>query len=124
MEWLDITTWGCCASRAQLGEDVQARVGVGIAFDTSGAGEGRGLRVNHIKPRSSADKSGRIQQEDRLCSIDHQDVRWHSAGQIAPFILGEAGTRVRLGFERPGPPPIPYEVVLTRGGRGMGAGSS
>uniref|UniRef100_A0A7S0VUG2 PDZ domain-containing protein n=1 Tax=Hemiselmis tepida TaxID=464990 RepID=A0A7S0VUG2_9CRYP len=79
------------------------------------AGEGKGLRVNHIKPGSSADKSYRIKQDDRLCSIDHEDVRWHSAGQIAPLILGAAGTRVRLGFERPGTPTIPFEVVLTRG---------
>mmetsp|Transcript_44973 Transcript_44973/g.112756 ORF Transcript_44973/g.112756 Transcript_44973/m.112756 type:complete len:122 (+) Transcript_44973:233-598(+) len=115
MEWLDVSTWGCCAAREEFVQDLPARIGVGIAFDASGSGEGMGLRVNHIKPGSSADKCYRIKQDDRLCSIDHEDVRWHSAGQIAPLILGQAGTRVRLGFERPGTPKIPFEVVLTRG---------
>mmetsp|Transcript_20375 Transcript_20375/g.39523 ORF Transcript_20375/g.39523 Transcript_20375/m.39523 type:complete len:122 (+) Transcript_20375:525-890(+) len=115
MQWLEDSWWGCCTAKHEVAQDVQARVGVGIAFDTQGAGQGLGLRVNHIKPGSSADKSYRIKQDDRLTSIDHEDVRWFSPGQIAPLILGTPGTRVRLGFERPGPSPVPYEVVLTRG---------
>ena len=64
------------------------------------AGEGQGLRVNHIRPHSSAQKCGRIKENDRLVSVDYSDVKWFSPGIIPPPIAPIAPQKLQgSGFD-------------------------
>ncbi len=51
-------------------------------------------------PRSTAAKSGLIQEFDLLVRVDGTDVHRWPVSEIAPLMLGPAGSNVTLGFLR------------------------
>ena len=71
--------------------------GVGIVFASDGSG---GLVVKGFVPRSTAAKSGLIQEHDLLVRVDGTDVHRWPVSEIAPLMLGPAGSSVTLGFLR------------------------
>jgi hypothetical protein len=71
--------------------------GVGIVFASDGSG---GLFVKGFVPRSTAAKSGKIQELDLLVKVDGTDVHRWPVSEIAPLMLGPAGSSVTLGFLR------------------------
>jgi C-terminal processing protease CtpA/Prc len=70
---------------------------VGIVFASDGSG---GLFVKGFVPRSTAAKSGLIQEFDLLVRVDGTDVHRWPVSEIAPLMLGPAGSNVTLGFLR------------------------
>ena len=68
--------------------------GVGIVFRD----EGDGLKVKSCTPDGPAMRCGRLEVDDTLVSVDQVDVRNLDSHQLAPLILGPAGSTVRLGF--------------------------
>jgi C-terminal processing protease CtpA/Prc len=76
--------------------------GVGIVFSTVGHNNISGLVVASLAVDGPADKSGQVKAGDVLVSIDRVDVRGISAEDLAPYILGSPGSKVIMGFERPG----------------------
>lgn len=86
--------------------------GVGIVFQVGPNGDG--LVVASLAVDGPAEQSGQVHAGDVLVSIDRIDVREMSAEDIAQYILGAPGSRVRLGFVRP-ESTVPSYVELTRG---------
>ena len=76
--------------------------GVGIVFSTQGNSNSTGLVVASLAVDGPADKSGQVKAGDVLVSIDRIDVRGVSAEDLAPYILGPPGSKVTIGFDRPG----------------------
>ena len=77
--------------------------GVGIVFRE----EVDGLKVKSCIPDGPAMQCGRLEVDDTLVSVDQVDVRNLDSLQLAPLILGPAGSTVRLGFL----PAIPRDNV-------------
>mmetsp|Transcript_45599 Transcript_45599/g.95583 ORF Transcript_45599/g.95583 Transcript_45599/m.95583 type:complete len:197 (-) Transcript_45599:366-956(-) len=79
------------------GAEESPKCGVGIVFASDGSG---GLFVKGFVPRSTAAKSGLIQEFDLLVRVDGTDVHRWPVSEIAPLMLGPAGSSVTLGFLR------------------------
>ena len=75
--------------------------GVGIVFATQG-NSNHGLVVASLAVDGPADKCGQVRAGDILISIDRINVRGVSAEDLAPYILGPPGSKVTIGFDRPG----------------------
>ena len=73
------------------------KCGVGIVFASDGSG---GLFVKGFVPRSTAAKSRLIKELDLLVRVDGTDVHRWPVSEIAPLMLGPAGSNVTLGFLR------------------------
>lgn len=86
----------------QNGPEDSPKCGVGIVFASDGSG---GLVVKGFVPRSTAAKSGLIQEHDLLVRVDGTDVHRWPVSEIAPLMLGPAGSSVTLGFLRRIPAP-------------------
>mmetsp|Transcript_55220 Transcript_55220/g.145739 ORF Transcript_55220/g.145739 Transcript_55220/m.145739 type:complete len:198 (-) Transcript_55220:100-693(-) len=78
-------------------QDESPKCGVGIVFASDGSG---GLIVKGFVPKSTAAKSGQILENDLLVRVDGTDVHRWPVSEIAPLMLGPAGSTVTLGFLR------------------------
>lgn len=86
-------------------------VGVGIVFQPDSTGA---LHVKSLAVGGPADKSGQVQVGDVLHEIDSHHVYRKPVAQLAPLILGQEGTAVRLGLQRGNLQRLVY-VELRRG---------
>mmetsp|Transcript_11599 Transcript_11599/g.23951 ORF Transcript_11599/g.23951 Transcript_11599/m.23951 type:complete len:139 (-) Transcript_11599:82-498(-) len=77
----------------------QEECGCGIVFGTDPSGS---LACRSFVPGGPAESSGLVQKGDILASVDGCDVLRKPVGQVAPLLLGKAGSRVRLGLQRNG----------------------
>mmetsp|Transcript_37854 Transcript_37854/g.55600 ORF Transcript_37854/g.55600 Transcript_37854/m.55600 type:complete len:272 (-) Transcript_37854:196-1011(-) len=76
--------------------DLQQLAGVGIVFRDYGT---NGLRVSSVVPNGPAMRCGRrLGHGDTLISIDQIDIRNLTPASLGCYILGPAGSSVRLGF--------------------------
>mmetsp|Transcript_11314 Transcript_11314/g.17800 ORF Transcript_11314/g.17800 Transcript_11314/m.17800 type:complete len:158 (+) Transcript_11314:2-475(+) len=75
-----------------------ALTGVGIVFREDKT-RGNGLFVVALAAGGPAQCSGKIRAGQKLLEIDGKDVSTKSAAEIAPIILGPAGTRVVLKLQ-------------------------
>lgn len=86
--------------------------GVGINFRISDNGD---LVINDIVPGGPADRTGKLRIGDELIRVDGRFVRGRPASQIAPKVLGPAGTIVELAFKRSqGPAVVTINVAVIR----------
>ena len=72
-------------------------VGVGIVFQPDSTGA---LHVKSLAVGGPAEESDLVQIGDVLHEIDGHHVYRKPVGQLAPLILGQEGTFVRLGLQR------------------------
>jgi carboxyl-terminal processing protease len=73
-----------------------------------------GVYIQSVIPNTPADKAG-LRYGDRFYTVEGKDAREWSSGEISKNVRGEAGTTVKIQFERVGSPaPIEFEIV--RGG--------
>jgi hypothetical protein len=86
-------------------------VGVGIVFQPDSTGA---LHVKSLAVGGPAEQSTLVHIGDVLHEIDGHQVFRKPACQLAPLILGQEGSRVRLGFSREKYPRLIY-VELRRG---------
>jgi hypothetical protein len=86
-------------------------VGVGIVFQPDSTGA---LHVKSLAVGGPAEQSALVHIGDILHEIDGHQVFRKPASQLAPLILGQEGSRVRLGFSREKFPRLIY-VDLRRG---------
>jgi hypothetical protein len=86
-------------------------VGVGIVFQPDNTGA---LHVKSLAVGGPAEQSALVHIGDILHEIDGHQVYRKPASQLAPLILGQEGSRVRLGFSREKFPRLIY-VELRRG---------
>ena len=107
-------TMFCCSSREE-GKKSEARqnsltppgslpahqsgkpVGVGIVFQPDSTGA---LHVKSLAAGGPAEKCGLVQVGDVLHEIDGHHVCRKPVAQLAPLILGQEGTVVKLGLQR------------------------
>ena len=93
---------GVPSSTSNAAPNKSSLAGVGIVFSTAGHQNNSGLVVASLAVDGPADKSGQVKAGDVLVSIDRVDVRGVSAEDLAPYILGPPGSKVNIGFDRPG----------------------
>lgn len=87
--------------------------GCGLMLRVSEEGE---LVVDGVLPGGPADKTGKLRLGDTLVRVDRQYVHGLQPSQIAPKILGPAGSIVELGFKRAqGPVVLTVNVAIVRG---------
>jgi hypothetical protein len=86
-------------------------VGVGIVFQPDKTGA---LHVKSLAVGGPAEQSALVHVGDILHEIDGHQVFRKPASQLAPLILGQEGSHVRLGFSREKFPRLIY-VDLRRG---------
>jgi C-terminal processing protease CtpA/Prc len=72
-------------------------VGVGIVFQPDSTGA---LHVKSLSAGGPAEKCGLVHAGDVLHEIDGHHVYRKPVAQLAPLILGQEGTIVRLGLQR------------------------
>jgi carboxyl-terminal processing protease len=85
-------------SRATNGR--YAGIGMEITPPTSQQGGGF-VTVARVFPRTPAEGAG-VQEGDRIVQIDSQVTRGWTTTQVSNTLIGTAGTRVRVTFQRPG----------------------
>ena len=87
--------------------------GCGLMLRISEDGE---LVVDGLLAGGPADKTGKLRLGDTLVRVDRQYVHGLQPAQIAPKILGPAGSIVELGFKRSqGPVVLTVNVAIVRG---------
>lgn len=87
--------------------------GCGLMLRVSEEGE---LVVDGLLAGGPADKTGKLRLGDTLVRVDRQYVHGLQPSQIAPKILGPAGSIVELGFKRSqGPVVLTVNVAIVRG---------
>jgi hypothetical protein len=107
------TPWEAVQANPATDADVQMGkpVGVGIVFQPENTGA---LHVKSLAVGGPAEQSNLVHIGDILHEIDGHQVFRKPASQLAPLILGQEGSRVRLGFSREKFPRLIY-VELRRG---------
>ena len=76
-----------------------AMCGCGILFEIDDCGS---LLISSLVEEGSADECCLLAVGDVLTSIDMQDVQQMDISCVAPLLLGQAGSKVALGFKRLG----------------------
>jgi len=83
--------------------------GVGIVLGQ----DDRGFKVVKILPNSSAEKSGRVDIDDRLLKIDGQTIADNSLNDVTKMLRGKNGSQIALEFSR-GDQESHFTVMLNR----------
>jgi len=82
-------------------EEKSKKCGVGLVFRPTRAADGRvELKVFSLIPKSPADMCGMIRPDDTLTHVDNIDVSDFTVNEVAPLVVGERGSEVRLTFSR------------------------
>jgi carboxyl-terminal processing protease len=75
--------------------------GIGMEISPPSTPQGGYVSVARVFPRTPAEGAG-VQEGDRIVQIDTQSTRGWSTTQVSNTLVGTAGTRVRVTFQRPG----------------------